>query len=47
MCQLLKALEEFDYTANGYKIADDLAPRFNFGGQPKTGARLSVSIIKL
>lgn len=45
--QLFKALEEFDYAANGYKMADDLAPRFNFGGQPETGAKLSVPIIKL
>lgn len=41
--EAFKAVDNFDYEAYGYKNADCLAPRFNFGGD-NTGAKLAIPV---
>jgi len=45
--ELFRAVDTFDYAAYGYQIADELAPRFNFGGQRGAGAKLAVPIVRI
>lgn len=47
MNELFKAVETFDAAAYGYAYADDIAPRFNFGGQGEKGARLAIPVTRI
>ncbi len=44
--ELFKAVENFDYVSHGFKVADEIAPRFNFGSQNGKAAKLSVPVKK-
>ncbi|MGN0534066.1 MAG: helix-turn-helix domain-containing protein [Eubacterium sp.] len=45
--QVFDAVDSFDYNSYGYKIDDNIAPRFNFGAEKETGARFAVPVSKL
>lgn len=45
--QVLKAAENYDFERYGYRSADEIAPTFNLGAEPKTGARIAVPVIKI
>lgn len=47
MGEVIKAVEQFDYAAYGCRYADELAPRFNFGGQGGAGAKLAVPVSRI
>ncbi len=47
MDAVFKAVETYDVTAYGYEYADDLAPRFNFGGCGGKGAKLAIPVKRL
>ena len=47
MGEVIKAVERFDYSAYGCRYADELAPRFNFGGQGGAGAKLAVPVSRI
>ena len=42
-----RAVEGYDAPRYGYRFARHLAPMFNFGAEPKTGARLAVPAEKV
>ena len=44
--QVLKAAEKYDFERYGYKLANQLAPTFNLGADPKIGARIAIPVIK-
>ena len=44
--QVLKAVEKYDFERYGYKLANQLAPTFNLGADPKIGARIAIPVIK-
>jgi AraC family transcriptional regulator len=39
-------MEQYDPTLYGYAYAPELAPRYNFGADSKTGARMAVPVIR-
>ena len=45
--QVFKASENYNFESYGYKTAENIAPDFNFGAEPETGARIAVPVIKL
>ncbi len=45
--QVYKALENYNFERYGYKIANNIAPTFNFGAETKIGARIAVPVIKI
>ena len=45
--QVFKAKENYSIERYGYKTASDIAPAFNFGAEPETGARIAIPVIKL
>ncbi len=45
--QVFKAKESYNFERYGYKVAEDIAPAFNFGAEPETGARIAIPVIKL
>lgn len=44
--QVFKAVENYDLKQNGYQLANDLAPVFNFGATPEMGARVAIPVRK-
>ncbi len=44
--QVLQAVEHYDFARYGYQKADQIAPIFNLGADPKLGARIAVPAIK-
>lgn len=44
--ELFKAVDTFDYEGYGYTVADELAPRFNYGGQGGK-AKLMIPVSKI
>lgn len=42
--QVFQAIEKYDFPRYGYQQAKDLAPTFNFGAEPDTGARAAVPV---
>lgn len=45
--EVFKAVEVFDAASYGYEYADDIAPRFNFGGECDTGAKLAIPVRRI
>lgn len=45
--QVYKALENYNFEHYGYKLADNIAPTFNFGAQTDVGARIAVPVIRI
>jgi len=45
--QVYKALENYNFERYGYKLADNIAPTFNFGAQTDVGARIAVPVIRI
>ncbi len=45
--QIFSAVDNFDYKSYGYKVDNNVAPRFNFGAEKDTGARYAVPVIKI
>ena len=45
--QVYKALENYNFERYGYKLADNVAPTFNFGAQTDVGARIAVPVIRI
>lgn len=41
---VFKAMENYNYSLYGYELSPDSAPSFNFGAEPKIGARIAVAI---
>jgi len=44
MEKVFEAVDTFDASAYGYAYADDLAPRFNFGGPDNKGAKVAIPV---
>ena len=44
--QVLKAAQNYDFERGGYKSAEQIAPTFNLGADPKIGARIAIPVIK-
>ncbi|MBR3954802.1 MAG: helix-turn-helix transcriptional regulator [Clostridia bacterium] len=42
--QVYKALENYNFERYGYKLAENIAPTFNFGAQTDVGARIAVPV---
>lgn len=45
--QVYKAIENYDLERYGYKYATSIAPTFNFGAEPKIGARIAIPVERL
>lgn len=42
-----KAIEKYDYSRLGYSVIKEKAPAYNYGAQPKAGARLAIPVEKI
>lgn len=40
-------VKQYDPALHGYKFAYDIAPSFNFGANPSTGARLAIPVLPI
>lgn len=46
IAQVLKAIEKYDLERWGWRPANRIAPTFNLGAEPKTGARIAIPVVK-
>ena len=46
IAQVLKAAKNYDFERYGYRPANQIAPTFNLGADPKIGARIAIPVIK-
>ncbi len=44
--QVFKAKDNYSFERYGYKVADNIAPFFNFGAQTEVGARIAIPVTK-
>lgn len=42
-----RAIEKYDFARFGYKAAKEKAPAFNYGAQPKNGARIAIPVERI